>query len=144
MNLAAFATPATPATSKSGEDTRTPVPVVVAFIEALQEQGLRVAYGAVHAVRYGRTTRGTPTYAAVLDALPLQMQYCICKKGGGYSAVATAKWREVSPPGSERRPVLQAENALAAFSAWRGVADASAPQVKEEVDDLPSGIELDI
>ena len=114
MDFSKYATPVT-VTVKATKST-TDRSKQIHFIRSVAEQGFRLSYHAVHAVTYGTVTRGTPTYKGVLERLPIEMQYVVCRKDGTYSSDALLVWAAVAPEDFDSRPVIQAECALQAFA----------------------------
>lgn len=111
MDFSKFATPVTVKAPK--QDNRAKV---VGFLTQIAEQGFRISYHGVHAVAYGQVTRGTPTYKGILERLPVELQYVICKKDGSYAKEALEAWGDIAPEGFETRPVIQDRQALEAFA----------------------------
>lgn len=104
-------------------ETRTeekPVKVdrTVEFCSLLAEQGLRLTYGGVHAIRYGKLTRGVPTYKPTLQALPIEHQWVVCRKDGSYDKDAIAQWAHVAPEGYAAKPVIPEAAVLEAYEAF--------------------------
>ena len=90
----------------------------VEFCQMLAEQGVRLTYGGVHAIRYGKVTKGAPTYKPTLLALPLHQQWVVCKKDGGYDKDAIAKWADVAPEGYASKPVIPEASVIEAYEAF--------------------------
>lgn len=104
------------------ETTTTPkapkIDRTVEFCTILAEQNVRITYGGVHAIRYGKFTRGVPTYKPTLQALPIEAQWVICKKDGSYDKVAIAQWAHVAPEGYRMMPVIHEAAVLEAYEAF--------------------------
>ena len=90
----------------------------VDFCRELAAQGVRISYGGVHAIRYGKPTRGVPTYKPTLNALGLEAQWVICRKDGSYDKEAIAKWASVAPEDFASKPVIPDEAVLEAYEAF--------------------------
>lgn len=90
----------------------------VEFCETLAKQGVRISYHGVHAIRYGKHTKGVPTYKPTLQALPIGAQWVICRKDGSYDKDAIAKWADVAPEGYRMMPVIPDSAVLEAYEAF--------------------------
>jgi len=90
----------------------------VDFVRTLAEQGVRVSYHAVHIIRYGKPTKGVPTYKPTLQGLPIEAQWAVCRKDGSYDKEATSKWESVAPEGYRMMPIIPDEAVLGAYEAF--------------------------
>ena len=110
MNFAEFATAANTRTTAN--------PRHVAFLRALADAQVRVTYGASHVLRYGRRPTAQPSYKALLEALPPEMQYIMCREDGGYHPNALEAWGHLAPEGFMEMPRISMNQIQAAYAAW--------------------------
>jgi hypothetical protein len=93
-----FATTKSATTSTAREE----LPLTTAFVQAVVDEGYRLAYGALAAAAkiLGENTSGQAPGqrgSALVKSLPAHLQPYVCRKGGRYAKGANAKWPEGSP-----------------------------------------------
>ena len=111
----------------------------VQFLTELAMAGVRLSYGAAHTLVYGSITKGSPTYKPLLQALPIDLQWVMCRKSGTYDPEAIAAWGHLAPKGINDMPVIQAEAIQAAYAAW-----IAPPRIQVVVPALPEVPDLDL
>lgn len=117
FDLSSVATKAV--TSKSKKSIKIPEKLQ-SFILAIHEGKIRITYSAWHKLcqREGLCSEASVLNSGCrfVNALPKEVQYCICRSNGGYHEAALEKWGEVAPEGFARRPVAEDAAILAVYN----------------------------
>lgn len=124
MSLSQFAKKVS--AKKAVKEIKGDVAALVGFLQALREEGLRISYGAFHAVAatlgvIGVQEVGRPSGNRIIDRLPMEVQPLICRNNGTYAEKTLKKWdQEAVPEGlGDMEVINDAEDAIKAFEQYQ-------------------------